>query len=103
MPILFPRACTGDHLLFPGFYGQRKKNGGKPSRSIPTIPDQNLSYSYGLRNLTGALSLDLLEIKDLSTHFFTRSGVIKAVSGLNLTLQRAAFSDWSANPVAARP
>jgi oligopeptide/dipeptide ABC transporter ATP-binding protein len=32
--------------------------------------------------------LDLLEIKDLSTHFFTRSGVIKAVSGLNLTLQR---------------
>ena len=32
--------------------------------------------------------MDLLEIKDLSTHFFTRSGVIKAVSGLNLTLQR---------------
>jgi oligopeptide/dipeptide ABC transporter ATP-binding protein len=32
--------------------------------------------------------LDLLEIKDLSTHFFTRSGVIKAVSGLNLALQR---------------
>jgi oligopeptide/dipeptide ABC transporter ATP-binding protein len=32
--------------------------------------------------------LDLLEIKDLSTHFFTRTGVIKAVSALNLTLQR---------------
>ncbi len=32
--------------------------------------------------------MDLLEIKDLSTHFFTRSGVIKAVTGLNLTLQR---------------
>jgi oligopeptide/dipeptide ABC transporter ATP-binding protein len=32
--------------------------------------------------------LDLLQIKDLSTHFFTRGGVIKAVNGLNLTLQR---------------
>ena len=34
------------------------------------------------------MRLDLLEIKDLSTHFFTRSGVIKAVDDLNLTLQR---------------
>jgi len=32
--------------------------------------------------------LDLLEIKDLTTHFFTRSGVIKAVDNLSLRLQR---------------
>jgi peptide/nickel transport system ATP-binding protein len=32
--------------------------------------------------------LDLLEIKDLTTHFFTRSGVIKAVDNLSLSLQK---------------
>jgi peptide/nickel transport system ATP-binding protein len=32
--------------------------------------------------------LDLLEIKGLTTHFFTRSGVVKAVDNLNLTLQK---------------
>ena len=32
--------------------------------------------------------MDLLEIKDLTTHFFTRSGVIKAVDNLSLRLQR---------------
>jgi peptide/nickel transport system ATP-binding protein len=30
--------------------------------------------------------LDLLEIKDLTTHFFTRSGVVKAVDNLSLSL-----------------
>lgn len=30
----------------------------------------------------------ILEIKDLSTHFFTRAGVIKAVNGLSLELPR---------------
>jgi peptide/nickel transport system ATP-binding protein len=32
--------------------------------------------------------LDLLEIKDLTTHFFTRSGVVKAVDNLSLKLQK---------------
>jgi len=32
--------------------------------------------------------LDLLEIKDLTTHFFTRAGVIKAVDNLSLRLQK---------------
>ena len=32
--------------------------------------------------------MDLLEIKDLTTHFFTRAGVIKAVDNLSLRLQR---------------
>jgi peptide/nickel transport system ATP-binding protein len=32
--------------------------------------------------------LDLLEIKDLTTHFFTRSGVVKAVDSLNLSLRQ---------------
>jgi oligopeptide/dipeptide ABC transporter ATP-binding protein len=32
--------------------------------------------------------LDLLEIKDLTTHFFTRAGVVKAVDDLNLRLQK---------------
>jgi oligopeptide/dipeptide ABC transporter ATP-binding protein len=32
--------------------------------------------------------LDLLEIKDLTTHFFTRSGVIKAVDHLSVRLQK---------------
>lgn len=32
--------------------------------------------------------MDLLEIKSLSTHFFTRSGVVKAVDNLSLRLQK---------------
>ena len=32
--------------------------------------------------------MDLLEIKDLTTHFFTRSGVVKAVDNLSLGLQK---------------
>jgi oligopeptide/dipeptide ABC transporter ATP-binding protein len=32
--------------------------------------------------------LDLLEIKDLTTHFFTRSGVVKAVDKLSLSLRK---------------
>ena len=32
--------------------------------------------------------MDLLEIKDLTTHFFTRAGVIKAVDNLSLRLQK---------------
>jgi len=32
--------------------------------------------------------LDLLEIRDLTTHFFTRSGVVKAVDNLSLKLQK---------------
>ena len=32
--------------------------------------------------------MDLLEIKDLTTHFFTRSGVVKAVDNLSLSLQK---------------
>jgi peptide/nickel transport system ATP-binding protein len=32
--------------------------------------------------------LDLLEIKDLTTHFFTRSGVVKAVDNLSLGLRK---------------
>jgi oligopeptide/dipeptide ABC transporter ATP-binding protein len=32
--------------------------------------------------------LDLLEIKDLTTHFFTRAGVIKAVDNLSLRLHK---------------
>jgi oligopeptide/dipeptide ABC transporter ATP-binding protein len=32
--------------------------------------------------------LDLLEIKDLTTHFFTRAGVVKAVDNLSLSLQK---------------
>ena len=32
--------------------------------------------------------MNLLEIKNLSTHFFTRSGVIKAVENLSLVLQK---------------
>ena len=32
--------------------------------------------------------MDLLEIKDLATHFFTRAGVIKAVDNLSLSLQK---------------
>jgi oligopeptide/dipeptide ABC transporter ATP-binding protein len=32
--------------------------------------------------------LDLLEIKDLTTHFFTRSGVVKAVDNLSLSLRK---------------
>jgi oligopeptide/dipeptide ABC transporter ATP-binding protein len=32
--------------------------------------------------------LDLLEIQGLTTHFFTRSGVVKAVDNLNLRLQK---------------
>lgn len=32
--------------------------------------------------------MDLLEIRDLSTHFFTRSGIIKAVDNLSLTLRK---------------
>ncbi len=31
--------------------------------------------------------MDLLEIKDLTTHFFTRAGVVKAVDHLSLSLQ----------------
>ena len=38
--------------------------------------------------MIGAASLNLLEIKNLSTHFFTRSGVIKAVENLSLVLQK---------------
>ena len=33
--------------------------------------------------------MDLLEIKDLSTWFYTRTGVIKAVDGLNLKLRKS--------------
>ena len=32
--------------------------------------------------------MDLLEIKGLTTHFFTRSGVVKAVDNLSLTLRK---------------
>ncbi len=32
--------------------------------------------------------MDLLEIKDLTTHFFTRSGVVKAVDNLSLGLRK---------------
>ncbi len=32
--------------------------------------------------------MDLLEIKDLTTHFFTRSGVVKAVDNLGLSLRK---------------
>ncbi|OGW37120.1 MAG: peptide ABC transporter ATP-binding protein [Nitrospirae bacterium GWD2_57_9] len=32
--------------------------------------------------------MDLLEIRDLTTHFFTRSGVVKAVDNLSLKLQK---------------
>ena len=32
--------------------------------------------------------MDLLDIQGLTTHFFTRSGVIKAVDNLSLTLQK---------------
>ncbi len=32
--------------------------------------------------------MDLLEIKDLTTHFFTRSGVVKAVDNLSLSLRK---------------
>jgi len=32
--------------------------------------------------------LDLLEIKDLTTHFFTRSGVVKAVDNLSIGLRK---------------
>lgn len=32
--------------------------------------------------------MDLLEIKDLTTHFFTRAGVVKAVDNLSLRLQK---------------
>ena len=32
--------------------------------------------------------MDLLEIKDLTTHFFTRSGVVKAVDSLSLALRK---------------
>jgi oligopeptide/dipeptide ABC transporter ATP-binding protein len=32
--------------------------------------------------------LDLLEIKDLTTHFFTRAGVVKAVDNLSFRLQK---------------
>ncbi len=32
--------------------------------------------------------MDLLEIKGLTTHFFTRSGVVKAVDNLSLSLQK---------------
>ncbi len=32
--------------------------------------------------------MDLLEIKDLTTHFFTRSGVVKAVEKLSLSLRK---------------
>ena len=32
--------------------------------------------------------MDLLEIKNLTTHFFTRAGVVKAVDNLSLSLQR---------------
>ena len=30
----------------------------------------------------------LLEVKDLSTHFFTHAGVVKAVNGVSFTLDR---------------
>ena len=33
--------------------------------------------------------MDLLEIKNLTTHFFTRAGVVKAVDNLSLSLQRS--------------
>ena len=32
--------------------------------------------------------MDLLEIQGLTTHFFTRAGVIKAVDNLNLSLRK---------------
>ena len=31
----------------------------------------------------------LLEVKDLSTHFFTYAGVVKAVNGVSFTLDRS--------------
>ena len=33
--------------------------------------------------------MDLLEIKSLSTHFFTRAGVVKAVDNLSFRLQKS--------------
>src|SRR5512135_1929735 len=38
--------------------------------------------------LSGASSLDLLDIQGLTTHFFTRASIIKAVDNLSLRLRK---------------
>src|SRR5512135_3165985 len=38
--------------------------------------------------LSGASSLDLLDIQGLTTHFLTRAGVVKAVDNLSLGLRK---------------
>ena len=44
----------------------------------------------------------LLEVRDLQTHFFTRTGVVKAVDGVSFDLKRGETSALWANLAQAR-
>ena len=42
--------------------------------------------------------MSLLELKDLSIHYFTDEGVVKAVNGLTLSVGAEKRLGWSAKP-----
>ena len=42
----------------------------------------------------------LLEVKNLSTHFPTRAGLVRAVDGISFYLIAVSFWDWSASRAA---
>ena len=45
----------------------------------------------------------LLSIKDLSVQFYTDTGIVRAVEGLNLTIRKGNPSGWSGKPARAKP
>ena len=45
----------------------------------------------------------LLEIKDLVIHYETDSGVVEAVNGMNLVLNKASLWAWWARPALGKP